>query len=160
MQAATFHRFPLDAIVFEITEGERMVDMAHMRQIATEYARHGFLLALDDFGAGFSGLNLLSELEGIRLIKLDGIESNARAEQIVRAIVALCQGLDVRVLAECVETEAEFDKLRELGVRLMQGYLFARPAVESLPDVVWPSSLEPVASHAPIANRTAAAETA
>ncbi len=147
LQAASFHQFPLEAIIFEITEGERMVDTAHMRGIATEYARHGFTLALDDFGAGFSGLNLLSELDGIRLVKLDGalirgIDTNARAENIVRAMVELCEKLGIEVLAECIETPEEYKVLRELGIKLMQGYLFAKPALEALPEIVWPALVE------------------
>ncbi len=145
LQAATFHRFPLDAMIFEITESERVVDAGHMQRIATEYAKHGFTLALDDFGAGFSGLNLLSELEGISLIKLDGalvrgIEKNSRAERIVCSLVGLCGELGIEVLAECIETREEYATLRQCGVRLMQGYLFARPGFESLPEVVWPES--------------------
>lgn len=148
LQAATFHRFPLESIIFEITEGERVNDTAHLQKIATEYSKHGFTLALDDFGAGFSGLNLFSELDGIRLIKLDGalirgVEKNHRAESIVRALVALCRGLDIGVLAECVETVEEYTVLRNCGIRLMQGYLFARPGYECLPDVVWPEQVIP-----------------
>lgn len=144
LQAATFHRFPLEAIIFEITEGERVTDVSHLQRIATEYAKHGFFLALDDFGAGFSGMNLLAELDGIQLVKLDGalirkIHTNRRAEQIVRSMVHLCAALGIQVLAECVETVEEYEVLRAAGVRLMQGYLFARPALEALPEVAWPA---------------------
>ncbi len=144
LQAATEYRFPLDAILFEITEGERVVDTRHLQNIATEYARHGFTLALDDFGAGFSGLNLLSELDGIGLVKLDGalirnIDSNARAEKIVASMVKLCAALGIEVLAECIETQEEYAVLRRLGIQLMQGYLFAKPALEALPAVFWPA---------------------
>ena len=147
LQAARFFQFPLEAIVFEITEGERVASTAHLQKIAIEYARHGFMLALDDFGAGFSGLNLLSELQGLQLIKLDGalirsLDSNPRAEQIVAAMCALCSALGVSVLAECVETTAEYHCLRRLGIRLMQGYLFARPGYECLPEVEWPTESE------------------
>lgn len=143
LQAAKFHRFPLDAIIFEITEGERMVDTEHMERIVKEYLRHGFMLALDDFGAGFSGLNLLCELEGIRLVKLDGalirnIHQNPRADRIVASMVELCRELGIEVLAECVETNEEYTRLRQLGITLMQGYFFARPGYECLPDVSWP----------------------
>lgn len=146
LQAATFHRFPLESIIFEITEGERVTDSAHLQKIATEYSKHGFTLALDDFGAGFSGLNLFSELDGIRLIKLDGalirnVEKNLRAERIVRAMVELCAGLNIEVLAECVETAEEYAALRQCGIRLMQGYLFAKPGYETLPEVLWPEHL-------------------
>ena len=67
LQAAKFHQFPLSALMFEITETERVSDVAHLQRIATEYAKHGFTLALDDFGAGFSGMNLLAELNGNRV---------------------------------------------------------------------------------------------
>ncbi len=159
LQAASAFHFPLKAIVFEITEGERVLDVSHLRNIAAEYARHGFTLALDDFGAGFSGLNLLSELDGIRLVKLDGalireIDRNERAQQIVGSMVTLCAGLGIAVLAECVETAEEYSVLRQLGIRLMQGYLFARPAWEALPEVTWPES--PLVENAgPVAVRSA-----
>ena len=159
LQAASAFHFPLEAIVFEITEGERVLDVSHLRNIAAEYARHGFTLALDDFGAGFSGLNLLSELDGIRLVKLDGalireIDRNERAQQIVGSMVTLCAGLGIAVLAECVETAEEYSVLRQLGIRLMQGYLFARPAWEALPEVTWPES--PLVENAgPVAVRSA-----
>ena len=144
LEAAREHCFPLDAILFEITEGEQVVDTRHLQNIATEYARHGFMVALDDFGAGFSGLNLLSELDGIRLVKLDGamihnIDSHPRAERIVEAMVHLCARLEIEVLAECIETVEEYAVLRRLGIRLMQGFLFARPALEALPEVEWPA---------------------
>ena len=153
LQAAMFHRFPLESIIFEITEGERVVDPGHMQRIATEYAKHGFTLALDDFGAGFSGLNLLSELDGITLVKLDGalirgIDRNARAERIVRSLVTLCGDLGVQVLAECIETVEEYAVLRTCGVELMQGYLFAKPGYESLPEVMWPEPHTPPAAKA------------
>lgn len=143
LEAARNFGFPLSSILFEITEGERVTDAAHMQAIADEYTRHGFLLALDDFGAGFSGLALLSELRGIGLIKLDGtlirgIDRNLRAEHVVLSILTLCRSLGIQVLAECVETPEECRKLHSLGIHLMQGFLFARPMVEALPEVHWP----------------------
>ncbi len=145
LQAAEEFQFPLASIIFEITENERMGDIRHMQRIASEYKRHGFTLALDDFGAGFSGLNLLSELEAVEMVKLDGalirsIDTNARAQQIVGAIVDLCGSLGVEVLAECVETTAECLTLSGLGISMMQGYLFAKPAVQELPAVRWPEA--------------------
>lgn len=159
LQAAALHQFPLGSIIFEITEDERMVDPSHMRRIAAEYQRHGFTLALDDFGSGFSGLNLLSDLDGIRLVKLDGglirnIDSKPRAEHIVSALVDLCQSLKILVLAECVETVEEYATLRRLGITLMQGYLFAKPQIETLPDVSWPQQLQEEYPVALTANET------
>lgn len=144
LEAARANRFPLDALIFEITEDERVADTGHLQRIAQEYARHGFTLALDDFGAGYSGLNLLAELEGIELVKLDGrlirgIDRNTRSQQVVSAVVSMCRDLGVKLLGECVETGAECAALLDCGVELMQGYLFARPALEALPEVSWPS---------------------
>ena len=91
-------------------------------------------------------MNLLSELDGIRLVKLDGalirnLDSHPRAERIVEAMVDLCEGLGVELLAECIETAEEYACLRRLGIKLMQGYLFAKPALEALPEVYWPAEV-------------------
>ncbi len=135
-------RFPLSAIIFEIMENERVNDSGHLQRIAEEYAKHGFSMALDDFGAGYSGLNLLAELEGIRLVKLDGklirgIDRNARAEYVVRSTAAMCRELGITVIGEWVETPEECATLLRCGVELMQGYLFAKPALEALPEINW-----------------------
>ena len=147
LEAAREHAFPLHAIIFEVTEGERVTDTGHLQRIAAEYARHGFTLALDDFGAGYSGLNLLAELPGVHLVKLDGalirgIDRNPRAEHVVASIASMCRELGVQVLGECVETPGECATLLRCGVEIMQGYLFARPAVEALPEVTWPALLD------------------
>ena len=143
LAAAQEFKFPLDAIIFELTEGEE-VKTSHLQDISREYARHGFTLALDDFGAGYSGLNLLATLEGIGLVKLDGAliraaGKHARGVAIIASIAALCRELGIEILGECIETQEEYDILRRCGVSLMQGYLFAKPALAALPDVHWPA---------------------
>jgi EAL domain-containing protein (putative c-di-GMP-specific phosphodiesterase class I) len=142
LQTAAETNFPLSSLIFEITEAERVRDSAHLQAIASAYRRLGFSLALDDFGAGFSGVNLLAELD-VQKIKLDArlvrdIDSNSRKREIVRALVQLCRDLGVSVIAEAVETVAEYATLRACGISVMQGYLFARPAFEALPEVHWP----------------------
>ncbi len=142
LEAAKEHAFPLDAMIFEITENEQIADTGHLQRIAQEYARHNFTLALDDFGAGYSGLNLLAELHGVGLVKLDGamirnIDGNPRAQRVVASVTRLCQELDIQVLGECVETAEECAALLDCGIELMQGYLFAKPAFEALPEVSW-----------------------
>ena len=145
LAAAREYDFPLDHIIFELMENEE-INTAHLQSISKEYARHGFTLALDDFGAGYSGLNLLATLDGIGLVKLDGTLVHAadrqpRAAAIVRSTAALCAELGILLLGECVETVDEYETLRRCGVHLMQGYLFARPAVATLPQVHWPDDL-------------------
>ncbi len=143
LQTAQETNFPLESLIFEITEDERVRDAAHLQSIASEYRRHGFTMAMDDFGAGYSGLNLLSELD-INLIKIDmllvrNVHLRPRSMEIIRATLQLCQALQIDVIAEGIETEGEYDTLQDLGVNLMQGYLFAKPKFEGLPQVSWPA---------------------
>ena len=138
LRAAQEHDFPTDRLIFEVTEGEEVLDRDHLRKIFEEYQKRGFQVALDDFGAGYSGLNLLADCPA-NIIKLDmeltrNIESRPSARIIVRAMVALGEALGSRMVAEGIETLEEYTTLRDCGVSLMQGYLLARPAVEALPE--------------------------
>jgi EAL domain-containing protein (putative c-di-GMP-specific phosphodiesterase class I) len=104
-----------------------------------DYQQRGFLTAIDDFGAGYSGLNLLAEFQP-HLVKLDmaltrSIDREPVRQAIVGGVIGTCRALGCRVVAEGVETRAELDTLRRMGVGLFQGYLLARPQVEALPDV-------------------------
>jgi EAL domain-containing protein (putative c-di-GMP-specific phosphodiesterase class I) len=144
LKTAAAIRFPTDRLIFEFTENEEMVDTAHVSKIVDSYKRMGFGTALDDFGAGHAGLNLLARFQP-DIIKLDmdlvrGLEANLSKRIIIEAVVNMCAKLGVLVIAEGIETEAELDALRALGVRYIQGYLFAKPAFEALPVV--PLSLE------------------
>jgi EAL domain-containing protein (putative c-di-GMP-specific phosphodiesterase class I) len=146
VQAAEWTGFPLNSLMFEISEMESLKDTERLRAIATEYRRHGLTIALDDFGAGNSGLNLLADIE-VQVIKLDGrlvrgIDSQPRAQEIVRSTSAMAQRLGIQIVAECVETRVEVDILRNCGIYLMQGYLFAKPTFESLPEITWPDDLK------------------
>ena len=141
LRAAELHHFPLDRIIFEITENEPVRDTAHLQGIITEYKKHGFGIALDDFGAGYSGLNLLAELEP-DIIKLDAklirdLHQRPRSQAIVRTMAKLCRVLNTEIIGEAVETAEERDALQKCGVHLMQGYFFARPLFEGLPEVKW-----------------------
>ena len=101
--------------------------------------RHGFVTALDDFGAGYAGLNLLADLQ-TDLIKIDmclirDSDSHAARQAILRGVLGIARDLQVDVIAEGVETTAEFEALRAMGITLFQGYLFAKPLFEALPIV-------------------------
>ena len=139
LSAAETYGFPIERIVFEVTEGERIEDRQHLRSIIEYYQHLGFRTAIDDFGAGYAGLNLLAEYQP-DYIKLDremivGIDGEPIRQSIVRGIVQTCGELGVGVLAEGIETSAEFAWLRECGIELFQGYWFARPEFEALPGV-------------------------
>lgn len=136
LAAARAHNFPIEQIIFEVTEGERVQDRAHLVNIFREYRRFGFQTAIDDFGAGYAGLNLLSEYQP-DLIKIDmdlvrNIDTSAPRQAIVRAIAAMCKELGIRVLAEGIETRAERDFLAGAGITLMQGYWFSKPVFQGL----------------------------
>lgn len=136
MEAAETYGFPIRQIIFEFTEGEFITDTTHVRDIVRHYKERGFLTALDDFGAGYAGLNLLAEIQ-TDLIKLDmalirGIDQDRRRQSIVKAVMAMCRELSTQVIAEGIETREEYAALLDLGVELFQGYYFARPAFRAL----------------------------
>jgi EAL domain-containing protein (putative c-di-GMP-specific phosphodiesterase class I) len=139
LDAARRTGFSHRQIMFEFTENERMVDVAHVQRIIAEYRKHGFMTALDDFGAGYAGLNLLASFQP-DLIKLDmelirGIASSPARQTIVSGVTMIARELGITVLAEGVESEAELVALRAAGICLFQGYHFAKPAVGTLPGV-------------------------
>ncbi|QIE29679.1 EAL domain-containing protein [Caballeronia sp. SBC2] len=138
-EAAEKYNFPIDRIIFETIEGENIIDRPHLVNIFQEYKRFGFQTAIDDFGAGYSGLTLLVDFQP-DLIKLDmalvrGIDTDSVRQRITRGVLTICRDLGIRVIAEGIETRGERDFLSASGVTLMQGYFFAKPAFQSMPQV-------------------------
>ncbi len=143
LEAARRFNFPTERIIFELTEGEELVNKDHLKEIVTEYQKHGFRTAIDDFGAGYAGLNLLAEFQP-DIIKLDmalvrDIDSHRVRQAIVEGIVGVCRALDIEVIGEGIESVGELRHLHSLGINLFQGYLFARPGFQALPAVEWPT---------------------
>lgn len=144
LAAAQMFGFPTDRLIFETAESEQIRDHAHLTRIFRDYRNRGFLTAIDDFGAGYAGLNLLADFQP-DVLKLDialirDIDTDAVRTEIARGIVQIAEAIGCTVLAEGVETEAEYRRLRALGVPLFQGYLFGRPQLETLgtvPDALW-----------------------
>ena len=133
---AQAHGFPVERIIFEVTEGERVDDGPWFAQILREYQRCGFKTAIDDFGAGFAGMKLLADFQP-DLIKIDmdlirNVDVNRPRQAIVRSLVQLCKDMNIQVIAEGIETPGERDFLADAGIRLMQGYLFAKPAFRAV----------------------------
>jgi EAL domain-containing protein (putative c-di-GMP-specific phosphodiesterase class I) len=136
---------PLKNIIFEVTENERIIDREHLMNIFREYHRSGLQVAIDDFGAGHAGLGLLANFQP-DLIKLDmelirDIDKRVAARRIVQGVVEICRDLGVMVIAEGIETPQECSVLRDLGIELFQGYLFAKPAFESFATPALPGPL-------------------
>jgi len=139
LEAARRANFPATNLMFEFTENERMSDPAHVENIVRAYKALGFWTALDDFGAGYAGLGLLARLQP-NLIKIDmellrDIHLSHAKQVIVSGVAAMARELDITVLAEGVENEAELTVLRAAGIALFQGYHFAKPGFMSLPAV-------------------------
>lgn len=141
--AASRHDWPLSSILFEVTEQEVMRDPAHLLDILRTYRDVGLKTAIDDFGAGYSGLNLLADFTP-DLLKLDmhlvrGIDQDRKRQAIARHGAALAQELGIAVIAEGIETADESRALQDLGIDLQQGYLFARPQLDGLAPIHWPA---------------------
>jgi EAL domain-containing protein (putative c-di-GMP-specific phosphodiesterase class I) len=137
LAAAERSALPRDRLIFEFTENEAMQDPAHLLRILACYRDIGFRTAIDDFGAGHSGLTLLADFQP-DAVKLDmalvrGVDRDARRRSIIRHMLALCGDLGCDVVAEGVETDAEFRVLEDLGITLFQGYLIGRPGFQTLP---------------------------
>ena len=136
LEAARAHGFPLERIIFEVTEGERVDDGPWLAQILREYKRCGFKTAIDDFGAGYAGMKLLADFQP-DMVKIDmdlirKVDVNPPRQAIVRSLVQLCKDMDIKVIAEGIETVGERDFLQDAGISLMQGFLLAKPAFRSI----------------------------
>ncbi|MBZ4682468.1 MULTISPECIES: EAL domain-containing protein [Thermodesulfobacterium] len=125
-----------DNLVFEVVETEKITDLSHLRNILDYYRKNGFQVALDDVGTGYSSLDALINLypnyikisrELIREIHLNPIKRD-----LFKALVEVATAHNILVLAEGVETLEEAKSLYNLGIYLMQGFLFAKPNPEPI----------------------------
>ncbi len=137
LDMAIEHGFAPEQLVLEVTEGEVLGNQDRFTELIGIYRGLGMRMAVDDFGSGYSGLNVLADFQPDQ-IKLDkylvrGIHSRGPRQAIVRAILQVCRDLGIELIAEGIESENEFLWLRDEGVNLFQGYLFAKPAFEALP---------------------------
>ncbi|RZU51308.1 EAL domain-containing protein (putative c-di-GMP-specific phosphodiesterase class I) [Krasilnikovia cinnamomea] len=118
-------------IIVEITEHSQVQDYAVLREAIGELRAAGILIAVDDAGAGFASLSHILQLHP-DIIKLDitftrGIDTDPVRAALIRALVAFADEAGAMLVAEGVETPAEYDTLIAIGVRLGQGYYMARP---------------------------------
>lgn len=120
-------------VILEITERAALGPMADIRRNVSALRAMGYRIAVDDLGAGYSGLTSFAALEP-DLVKLDmslvrGIDIEPVKQKLVSSMTVLCRELGVLVVAEGVETPAERNVLVDLGCDLLQGFLFARPSL-------------------------------
>ncbi len=133
---------PVERLIVEVTEEQAIIDKKTFTKCVNICRKLGVQVSLDDFGAGHSNLNLLVELVPDQ-IKLDmylvrGIDSNGPRQVIVKAVVDVCTALGIDVIAEGVETIDEYFWLKQHDIFLFQGFLFAKPGFEILPEYVIP----------------------
>ena len=115
----------------EITETVMMNDPEAQMKILQELREAGFIVEMDDFGSGYSSLNLLREMP-VDVLKIDMVflqkaSQNTRARTIVEEVITLASRLGITSLIEGVETEKQYRGLMEMGCELYQGYYFAKP---------------------------------
>ncbi len=123
-------------ILLEFTEDHRL-PIPEYKQLLERNKEAGFATGMDDFGAGYSGLSALVECRP-EVLKLDralvkGIDTSNTRQKIVQAFANCCKALDMRLIAEGIETHPEAEMLQSLGITHMQGYLFSKPVVDTLP---------------------------
>ena len=115
----------------EITETVVMNDLENRMQILDSLRRYGFLVEMDDFGSGYSSLNMLKDMP-VDLVKIDMMflyksKNQDKAQTILRSVVDLTRNLGMLPLTEGVETPEQFSMLAVMGCALFQGYYFAKP---------------------------------
>jgi c-di-GMP phosphodiesterase Gmr len=128
VKASGLQSSPLD---IELTESCFIDDEDAAIELMKQFRERGARIHLDDFGTGYSSLAKLLRIP-LDMIKLDrsfisGIDSNVKSQALVRSIVAIGQALNFSVLAEGVETQAEAEFLKRIGVDFAQGFLYAKP---------------------------------
>lgn len=123
---------PRDRVVLEVTEHEAVADYVELREVSRRLTELGVWLAIDDVGMGFSGLNQVLEIQPDEL-KLDrvvirNIDSDVVRQALVEGLSSFAAKVDVRLLAEGIETGEELAAVRRLGANIGQGYYLGRPA--------------------------------
>jgi EAL domain-containing protein (putative c-di-GMP-specific phosphodiesterase class I) len=130
-------------VVLEITERAALDDISDVANRIASLRELGYRVAIDDLGAGYSGLTTFALIEP-DFIKLDmglirEIENKPMHQRIVRSVVGLCEDMGKMAVVEGVETQSEFEVLRDLGCVLFQGFLFGRPG-PGFPRSQWPGA--------------------
>lgn len=120
-----------NTIEFEIVESSILVDINLVIERLNLLKEKGYSIAIDDFGTGFSSLSYIKNLP-VDKVKIDksfveNIQNEPKNQAIIQAIKALCDGLDIKVLVEGVETKEELDYMLGYGIHIIQGYYHYKP---------------------------------
>lgn len=125
------YQIPDQLLELEITENILLEDVKRVQTIVAELQAHGFLCSIDDFGSGYSSLNLLKDLP-INVIKLDRffLKDNynvVRSYEIIKSVINMAKSIDIYTVAEGVETKEQQQFLQTIGCDMIQGYIFSKP---------------------------------
>ena len=123
------NKIPRDAVRVEITESMMDSDGGHMHDVIDKFWSKGFTVWMDDFGSGYSSLNVLKDYH-FDTLKIDMVflrDDDAKSREIVKAIVDMSKRIGIHTLAEGVETEEQFEFLRNIGCEKAQGYYIGKP---------------------------------
>jgi diguanylate cyclase (GGDEF)-like protein len=128
------YEIPHRHLEIEMTESTYGSDNVNVLRIVNQLKNHGFLLSMDDFGSGYSSLNLLKNMP-IDVLKIDKeflgeTDTSKRSREIIRMIVEMSKAIDIQTICEGVETDQQAQFLRRIGCDMVQGFLFARPMPE------------------------------
>lgn len=137
------HGLKPQQLVVEVTEEEAISHFTEFQNALNKLRSAGISVAIDDFGAGFAGLSMLAKFQPEKL-KIDrkivtGIHTDGPRQAIVKAVIECCTSLGITVVAEGVESFNEWCWLRAAGINDFQGFLFAKPMLNGVAAVNWPT---------------------
>ena len=120
-----------ELIELEMTETTVVEDIKLARNAANSVKEIGFKVSMDDFGTGYSAFNILKDIE-IDILKIDktffeNLENNERAQIIIETIINMCKKLNIKTVAEGIETKEELQQIMEMQPDYIQGFYFGRP---------------------------------
>ena len=128
------YNIPVEYLRIEITESSVLGGSQTVNEIIGRLHSCGYIVEMDDFGSGYSSLNVLKDID-LDLIKLDmdflSEDENGKGSTILSAVVRMAKKLDISVIAEGVETVGQADFLKDIGCDIIQGYYYSKPLPES-----------------------------
>lgn len=145
LKYAAAHGITPERVVVEITENEIASNFGIFLEQINVLKSYGFMIALDDFGAGYAGLSMLTQIKPDK-IKLDriiicDIHKKLINQAVVKSVISFCNELGIELVAEGVESIEEWLWLKSVGIERIQGFLFSKGCINSRPNISWPTSV-------------------
>ena len=135
LEIANKYNVPTNELEIEVTEGIFIKDNSELIRMVDKLKNYGFKVSIDDFGSGFSALNMLKDIpaDTIKLDKefLQVSSENSRGKTIIKNIITLCRDLKLEVVTEGIETKEQADFIMRCGCQIAQGFLYSRPIPEN-----------------------------